>query len=413
MELIKDIFNNEWVINIGTGLLVYIITTIISKIILNKATNKEKQVDNANKEIIRILKLYVVEKNMLNGDTKLDKLLAEANRQIGELNAYSLLIPNVDLYIKMHVKIEANKSSRIEGTRTTVEEDLLDVSDINPEKRDDWEEVQNYVKSTNYGVERIREGFPVCTRLIREIHKILMNGVRGEHKTPGEFRTSQNWIGGSMPSTAVYVPPPHTEVAECLTDFEKFINNEEIDTPDLIKIAILHYQFESIHPFLDGNGRIGRLLVPLYIQSKGMLVKSCLYISDYIERNKDTYYDMLTRVRTHNDMISWIKFFLQAVIETSKTAKEKFRKVVELTMEMDKVIMDLPVKPENAKKVIDVLYNEPVINRKKLMEITNMKASTLKDTVNALLERNIILEITGYSRNQVFAFQNYIDLFLT
>lgn len=345
-------------------------------------------------------------------DTKLDKLLAEANREIGELNAYSLLIPNVDLYIKMHVKIEANKSSRIEGTRTTVEEDLLDVTDINPEKRDDWEEVQNYVKATNYGVERIKNGFPVCTRLIRELHKILMQGVRGEHKTPGEFRTSQNWIGGSMPSNAVYVPPPHTEIAECLTDFEKFINNEEIDTPDLIKIAILHYQFESIHPFLDGNGRIGRLLIPLYIQSKGMLDKSCLYISDYIERNKNTYYDMLTRVRTHNDMIAWIKFFLEAVIETSKTAKEKFRNVVEFTMEMDKVIIDLPIKAENAKKVIDVLYNEPIINRKKLMEITNIRPSTLKDTVNVLLENNIIVETTGYSRNQVFAFQKYIDLFL-
>ncbi len=345
-------------------------------------------------------------------DTKLDKLLAEANRQIGELNAYSLLIPNVDLYIKMHVKIEANRSSRIEGTRTTVEEDLLDVTDINPKKRDDWEEVQNYVKATNYGVERIKNGFPVCTRLIRELHKILMQGVRGEHKTPGEFRTSQNWIGGSMPSNAVYVPPPHTEIAECLTDFEKFINNEEIDTPDLIKIAILHYQFESIHPFLDGNGRIGRLLIPLYIQSKGMLDKSCLYISDYIERNKDTYYDMLTRVRTHNDMIAWIKFFLEAVIETSKTAKEKFRNVVELTMEMDKIIIDLPIKAENAKKVIDVLYNEPIINRKKLMEITNIRPSTLKDTVNVLLENNIIVETTGYSRNQVFAFQKYIDLFL-
>lgn len=345
-------------------------------------------------------------------DTKLDKLLAEANRQIGELNAYSLLIPNVDLYIKMHVKIEANKSSRIEGTRTTVEEDLLDVTDINPEKRDDWEEVQNYVKATNYGVERIKNGFPVCTRLIRDLHKILMQGVRGEHKTPGEFRTSQNWIGGSMPSNAVYVPPPHTEIAECLTDFEKFINNEEIDTPDLIKIAILHYQFESIHPFLDGNGRIGRLLIPLYIQSKGMLDKSCLYISDYIERNKDTYYDMLTRVRTHNDMIAWIKFFLEAVIETSKTAKEKFRNVVELTMEMDKVIVNLPVKSDNVKKVIDVLYNEPVINRKKLCDITKIKEGTIKNIINCLLENNIIVETTGYSRNQIFTFQKYTDLFL-
>ena len=345
-------------------------------------------------------------------DTKLDKLLAEANRQIGELNAYSLLIPNVDLYIKMHVKIEANKSSRIEGTRTTVEEDLLDVTDINPEKRDDWEEVQNYVKATNYGIERIRDGFPVCTRLIREIHEILMQGVRGEYKTPGEFRVSQNWIGGSMPSTAVYVPPPHTEVTECLSDFEKFINNEEIDTPDLIKIAILHYQFESIHPFLDGNGRIGRLLIPLYIQSKGMLEKSCLYMSDYIERNKDTYYDMLTRVRTNNDMIGWIKFFLETVIETSKTAKEKFRNVVELTMEMDKLIMELPVKPENAKKVIDLLYDEPVLTRNKMSEITGIKLTTINGIVNALLDKGIITETTGYSRNQIFAFEKYINLFL-
>lgn len=202
-----------------------------------------------------------------------------------------------------------------------------------------------------------------------------------------------------MPSTAVYVPPPHTEIADCLTDFEKFINNEEIDTPDLIKIAILHYQFESIHPFLDGNGRIGRLLIPLYIQSKGMLDKSCLYISDYIERNKDTYYDMLTRVRTHNDMIGWIKFFLEAVIETSKTAKEKFRKVVELTMKMDKLIIDLQVKAENAKKVLDILYNEPVINRKKLCDLTKIKEGTIKNVINCLLENSIIVETTGYSRN--------------
>lgn len=345
-------------------------------------------------------------------DTKLDKLLSEANRQVGELNAYSLLIPNVDLYIKMHVKIEANKSSKIEGTKTTIEEDLLDVEDIAPEKKDDWEEVQNYVKATNYGLERIREGFPVCTRLIREIHGILMNGVRGEHKTPGEFRTTQNWIGGSMPSTATYVPPPHTEIAECLSDFEKFMNNEDIDTPDLIKIAILHYQFESIHPFLDGNGRIGRLLIPLYIQSKGMLQKPCLYISDYIEKNKETYYEKLNRVRTHNDIIGWIKFFLEVIIETSKTAKEKFRKVVELTMEMDQIIMNLSVKPENVKKVIDFLYNEPIIGRKKLSEKTGIKEGTIKNVINSLIDKNIIIEITGYSRNQVFKFQKYTDLFL-
>ena len=345
-------------------------------------------------------------------DTKLDSLLAEANRQIGELNAYSLLIPNVDLFIKMHVKIEANKSSKIEGTRTTIQEDLLDISDINPEKRDDWEEVQNYIKAINYGVEKIKNGFPVCTRLIREIHKILMHGVRGEHKTPGEFRKSQNWIGGSMPSTAKYVPPPHTEVIDCLTDFEKFINNQDIDTPDLIKIAILHYQFESIHPFLDGNGRIGRLLIPLYIQSKGMLDKSCLYISDYIEKNKEDYYNSLTEVRTQNDMIGWIKFFLISVIETSKSAKDKFRKVVDFTKQMDKEIIELPVKSENAKKVIDLLYNEPRVTRNRIAEVTGIKLTTINGIVNAFLDKNIIKEMTGYSRNQIFIFERYIDLFL-
>lgn len=239
-----------------------------------------------------------------------------------------------------------------------------------------------------------------------------MTGVRGEHKTPGEFRISQNWIGGSMPSKAVYVPPPHTEIAELLTDFEKFINNEEIDTPDLIKIAILHYQFESIHPFLDGNGRIGRLLIPLYIQSKGMLNKSCLYISDYIERNKDEYYDCLTRVRTQNDMIGWIKFFLTAVIETSKIAKDKFKKVVEFTMEMDRKILNMTVKPENTKKVLDVLYDEPAVNRKKLVELTGITESTIKNIINNFVDKGILVETTGYTRNQIFKFQKYTDLFL-
>ncbi|MEG0873547.1 MAG: Fic family protein [Clostridia bacterium] len=345
-------------------------------------------------------------------DTKLDKLLAEANRQIGELNAYSLLLPNVDLYIKMHVKVEANKSSKIEGTKTTIEEDLSLLEDIDPEKRDDWEEVQNYVKAMNLGVQRINEKFPLCTRLIREIHGVLLNGVRGKHKLPGEFRTSQNWIGGSMPSNAIYVPPPHIELSECLSDFEKFINNEEIDTPDLIKIAILHYQFESIHPFLDGNGRIGRLIIPLYIQSKGMLEKPCLYISDYFEKNREAYYNMLTQTRTQNSMVEWIRFFLQGIVETSMIAKEKFKKVVELTMEMDSLIMQLKVKPENAKKVLNILYNEPRISRKNLAQLSDVKPTSLKSVINAMLEKGIIKEVTGYSRNQIFVFEKYIEIFL-
>ena len=346
-------------------------------------------------------------------DTKLDSLLAEANRQIGELNAYSLLLPNVDLYIKMHVKIEANKSSRIEGTRTTIEEDLSDLQDINPEKRDDWEEVQNYVKATNYGIERINDGFPVCNRLFREIHKILLNGVRGEKKTPGEFRISQNWIGGTMPSNAAYVPPLVEDLSDCLKDLELFINNEEIDTPDLIKIAMIHYQFESIHPFLDGNGRIGRLLIPLYLQSKKYLDNPCLYISFFFEKNRDLYYQKLNDVRVKNDIIGWIKFFLEGIIETVKIAKLKFKKVVELTKKIDSQIIELNVKYDNAKKIMDYFYNEPYSSRKKISEALEMPESTVNGVITGLKNANIIKETTGYSRNQVFVFAEYVNIFLS
>lgn len=346
-------------------------------------------------------------------DTKLDYLLAEANRQIGELNAYSLLLPNVDLYIKMHVKIEANKSSKIEGTKTTIEEDLSDLQDVSPEKRDDWEEVQNYVKATNFSIERINEGFPICNRLFKEIHKILLDGVRGEKKTPGEFRISQNWIGGTMPSTAVYVPPLVEDLNNCLTDLELFINNEKIDTPELIKIAIIHYQFESIHPFLDGNGRIGRLLIPLYLQSKKYLDNPCFYISFFFEKNRDLYYQKLNNVRTHNDIIGWIKFFLEGVIETAKIAKEKFKNVVELTKKIDGKLTELNVKFDNAKKVIDYFYNEPYSSRKKIADALEMPDSTVNGVVNELKRVNIIKETTGFSKNQIFVFTEYVNIFLS
>jgi Fic family protein len=313
----------------------------------------------------------------------------------------------------MHVKIEANKSSKIEGTRTTIEEDLSDLQDINPEKRDDWEEVQNYVKATNYGIDRINNGFPVCNRLIRDIHKILLNGVRGEKKTPGEFRISQNWIGGTMPSTAAYVPPLVEDLADCLKDLELFINNEEIDTPDLIKIAIIHYQFESIHPFLDGNGRIGRLLIPLYLQSKKYLDNPCLYISFFFEKNRDLYYQKLNDVRIKNDIIGWIKFFLEGIIETAKIAKEKFKKVVELTKKVDTQITDLKVKYDNAKKIIDYFYDEPYSTRKKISEALEMPESTVNGVINELKSANIIKETTGYSRNQIFVFSEYVEIFLS
>ena len=343
-------------------------------------------------------------------DSELNKLLSEASLQLGALNGFAEQIPNIDIYIKMHVKVEANKSSRIEGTRTTIDEDLLEKLDVDPEKRDDWQEVQNYVEAMNYGIERIKE-LPVCTRLIKEIHAILLKDVRGNHKNPGEYRISQNWIGGTRPDNAVYVPPIPSEIGNCLSDLEKFINNDNINVPELIKIAMIHYQFESIHPFLDGNGRTGRILIPIYLLSKGIINKPCFYISDYIEKNKEAYYDFLSRVRTNNDMISWIKFFLEAMIETAKTARVKFEKVIKFTNEINDLIMKLPAKTENLKKVIEVLYDEPTVNRNYLIQKTGIKSGTIKNIINILLDNDIITEKTGYSRNQVFTFDKYIELF--
>lgn len=343
-------------------------------------------------------------------DSELNTLLSKASLELGNLNGYASQIPNIDIYIQMHVKVEANKSSRIEGTRTTIDEDLSDVLDINPEKRDDWQEVKNYVEAVNYGFKRINE-IPISNRLIKELHAILLKNVRGEHKNPGEYRKSQNWIGGSRPGNAVYVPPIPSKLMECLSDLEKFINNNKINTPDLIKIAIIHYQFESIHPFLDGNGRTGRIIIPLYMMERGLINKPYFYISDYIEKNKNAYYDFLSRVRTNNDMISWIKFFLECVIETAKNARIKFESVVNFTNEMNEVILKLPVKAENAKKVIDVLYQEPIINRKMIQQRTLLKDTALKSVVNALVKEGLLVETTGFNRNQIFSFQKYIDLF--
>ena len=343
-------------------------------------------------------------------DSELNTLLSKASLELGNLNGYASQIPNIDIYIQMHVKVEANKSSRIEGTRTTIDEDLSDVLDINPEKRDDWQEVKNYVEAVNYGFKRINE-IPISNRLIKELHAILLKNVRGEHKNPGEYRKSQNWIGGSRPGNAVYVPPIPSKLMECLSDLEKFINNNKINTPDLIKIAIIHYQFESIHPFLDGNGRTGRIIIPLYMMERGLINKPYFYISDYIEKNKNAYYDFLSRVRTNNDMISWIKFFLECVIETAKNARIKFESVVNFTNEMNEVILKLPVKAENAKKVIDVLYQELIINRKMIQQRTLLKDTALKSVVNALVKEGLLVETTGFNRNQIFSFQKYIDLF--
>ena len=252
-------------------------------------------------------------------NAELVMLLSQADIKLGELNAFSQLIPDVDFFIKMHVLKEVTLSSRIEGTQTNIDEAIQKAEYIQPEHKDDWQEVQNYVQAMNQAIESL-ENLPLSNRLLKQTHFTLMQGVRGTHKMPGEFRQSQNWIGGSSLVDAVFIPPHLDSVDDLMGDLEKFLHNTNTLVPPLIKIGIAHYQFETIHPFLDGNGRIGRLLISLFLVSNQLLFRPTLYLSDFFEKNKGLYYDNLTRVRTHNNLAQWLKFFLEGVRSTSENS---------------------------------------------------------------------------------------------
>lgn len=345
------------------------------------------------------------------GNAKINSLLSEANLSLGNLNAFSLYVPDVDVFIKMHLVKEATQSSRIEGTRTEIEEALLKDDDIQPEKKDDWKEVQNYIEAMNNSISKLKT-LPVSTRLLKESHKILMQGVRGEGKTPGEFRTSQNWIGGATINDAVFVPPPHIQVNELMSDLENFLNNENINVPPLIKAAIGHYQFETIHPFLDGNGRIGRLLITLQMVSSGVLSKSTLYLSDYFERYRSIYYDNLNLVRIKNDLVQWIKFFLVAVIETSKRGTETFQEILKLKDKIENErIIKLGKKIPKAKQLMNKLYSNPIINSNDVKEFLKITPATANSLIQDFINMGILKEITGGKRYRLFRFEEYLKLF--
>ncbi len=344
-------------------------------------------------------------------DRKLNHLLAEASKELGRLNAYSELVPDIDTYIRMHIRVEANKSSRIEGTNTTIEEDMMRSEDLDPEHRDDVQEVNNYIDAMNHGIDRIQQDdFPFTTRLLREMHAILLRGVRGEHKTPGEFRTSQNFIGGTRPGNAVYVPPAVVDMNDLLGDFDKFMNRED-DMPVLVKLAMLHYQIESIHPFLDGNGRIGRLTIPLYLLARKELDKPCFYISGYFEQHRTEYYDALQNVRLKNDMLGWICFFLKASIETARDAVNKFTKAVNLVQENRDYMLTKHNNSDSINKVIQALYKKPVATVADLVEASGLSSPTVRNMVNILLQDGMVDEITGNRRNRIYCFTRYVNVF--
>jgi len=352
---------------------------------------------------------------LINRQWKVDsmevlQLLSQADRELGRLDMYSNYIPNIDLFISMHVLKEATQSNKIEGTQTNIEEALLDKEDVPLDKRDDWEEVQNYIKAMETAI-RTLDKLPFSSRLIRKTHRVLLQGVRGEKKQPGEFRKSQNWIGGATINDALFIPPVHTTVPELMSDIEKFLHNEEIYFPELLKIALVHYQFETIHPFLDGNGRVGRLLIPLYLVNKGILKKPILYLSDFMERHRSLYYDNLMNVREKNDITQWFKFFLVGIIETAKNGISTFDGIMQLQKQNDKKIQGLGPRAANAQKITNYLYQRPMINAEKVSKISGISMPSAYKLIAVLEKIEILKEVTGGQRRRMYVFEDYLKLF--
>ena len=345
-------------------------------------------------------------------DPSINTLLEKASFHLGALNSFSSLVPDADMFIIMHIFKEAVISNRIEGTRTNIEEALNEQDNLDPEKRNDWQEVHNYVKAMNNAIQEL-ENLPLSNRLIKNTHKILLSTGRGEHKSPGEFRISQNWIGGTTLSDAVFIPPAHEELPELLSDLELFLNNTNINIPHLIRIAIAHYQFETIHPFLDGNGRIGRLLISLYLVHSKVLQKPLLYLSDFFEKNKTLYYDNLTFVRTKNDMSQWIKYFLEGVSQTAENSAQTLKKIIELKTDLEKnKLLSLGKRTKTANEFLYFLFHSPVITSTALQKEMKITAKTANSLIDAFIGLNILKERTGYSRNRIFVFDKYVDLFM-
>ncbi len=351
-------------------------------------------------------------------DKRIDTLLESARGWLGELNAYSKLIPDVEFFIASHVAKEAEQSSRIEGTKTTLEELYVDPHEFNDtEKVNDQEEVQNYIQALNYSVEKILTlgETPLSLRLICEAHRALLSGVRGYRRRPGEIRRIQNKIGGSAGTLkdAVFIPPTPEAIPALLNDLEIFWHNSTLEIPELIKIALAHYQFETIHPFEDGNGRIGRLIIVLQLISYKMLQKPTLYLSDYFERNRAAYYDALSRARESGDIEHWIRFFLAGVAETAKRGKETLENIIWLRRKYEELIEGrMGVKSQkHGKELLKHMFSKPVVTAKDVESMLSVSKPTANAILHDLTEANILKEKTGFARNRIFVLHEYLELF--
>ncbi len=343
----------------------------------------------------------------------LQSLLSLADRALGRLDGSIQTLPNPDLFVFMYVRKEAVLSSQIEGTQSSLQ-DLLsaEAKMFSSELPSDVDEVVNYVNAMNHGLERLRD-LPVSVRLIKEIHERLLHGARGARLTPGELRTSQNWIGsgGCTLGEATFVPPPPHEVPAALGDLENFLHSGS-DLPQLIQIGLAHVQFETIHPFLDGNGRIGRLLITFLLCQREILLKPVLYLSHFFKRHRSEYYERLQAVRDHGQWEEWLEFFLRGVSEVSREATETARRILALREDhRTAVTTRLGRAAGNGLRVLESLYQRPVVTVADVQALTGTTYTAANNLVSSLTDLGILVEATGYKRNRVFRYQSYIDLF--
>lgn len=344
-------------------------------------------------------------------DEELQSLLSKADRELARLDGITTVLPNPDLFIAMYVKKEALLSSQIEGTQASLEGVLEFEADLTPkEDVNEIKEVINYIKALNYGMERLNE-LPMSLQLIGGIHENLLEGTRGASLYPGEFRKFQNYIGtpGATLHEAIFVPPPPEMVITAMEELEKFFQNKD-NIPPLVKIALIHAQFETIHPFLDGNGRMGRLLITFYLFWKGILSKPLLYLSFYLKKNRAQYYDLLMKVRTEGAWEDWIRFFLMGVSETSQEAANTAREIIKLKENLITRLYENSVSSVYAVKLIDLLFEIPVISNKNVVERLKVSNVTANELVRRFVEIGILREITGKKRYKRYIFTDYVKI---
>lgn len=347
----------------------------------------------------------------LSIDGNLRELLDQTLLALGRLDSTTMLLPETDIFLYMYIRKEAVLSSQIEGTQSSLSELLLFEIGGKPDvPMDDVQEVSNYVAALNHGLSLMRKGLPISLRLIREMHKVLLSKGRGSDKMPGEFRTSQNWIGGTRPGNAAHVPPPPEKLLECMGDLEKFLNDIPEKTPTLIKAALAHVQFETIHPFLDGNGRVGRLLITTLLCSEAILKEPLLYLSLYFKTHRNTYYDLLQQIRINGDWESWIEFFLTAIKETAEKATSTASVLIKLADEDRKKIQNIGRSSGSALRVHHALLQRPIISIPKICEITGLWTTSVTTVVKHLEQIGIVKEITGGKRNRLYKYLKYIDI---